>query len=73
MAASGGDAPTSPATQAAAAGTPKRMGLILARFDPVAVDAVGGRLLGHDPAQVACLRLVQGVLGDMTSTRIVEG
>ena len=54
-------------------GTPKRLGLILASFDPVAVDAVGSRLLGHDPGRIEYLKLAQGALGDMTGTRIVEG
>lgn len=53
-------------------GTPKKLGLILASFDPVAVDAVGSRLLGHDPGRIEYLKFTQGVLGDMTSTRIVE-
>ncbi len=46
-------------------GTPKRLGLILASFDPVAVDAVGSRLLGHNPAKIKYLALANGVLGDM--------
>ena len=54
-------------------GTPKRLDLILASFDPVAVDAVGSKLLGHDPARIEYLKLAQGVLGDMESTRILEG
>ena len=54
-------------------GTPKTLGLILASFAPVAVDAVGSRLLGHDPGRIEYLKLAQGVLGDMTSTRVVEG
>jgi uncharacterized protein (DUF362 family) len=54
-------------------GTPKKLGMILASFDPVAVDAVGSRLLGHDPGRIEYLTLAQGVLGDMTSTRVVEG
>jgi uncharacterized protein (DUF362 family) len=55
------------------AGTPKKLGLILASFDPVAVDAVGSELLGHDPRRIEYLKLAQGVLGDMTDIRIVEG
>ena len=54
-------------------GTPKKLGLILASFDPVAVDAVGSRLLGHAPGRIEYLKLAQGVLGDMTCARIVEG
>jgi uncharacterized protein (DUF362 family) len=54
-------------------GTPKNLGLVLASFDPVAVDAVGSRLLGHDPARIEYLKLAQGILGDMASLRILEG
>lgn len=54
-------------------GTPKSLGLILASFDPVAVDAVGSRLLGHDPRRIEYLRLANGVLGDMDNTHIIEG
>jgi len=54
-------------------GTPKNLGLILASFDLVAIDAVGSRLLGHDPDRIEYLTLAQGILGDMTSTRVVEG
>jgi len=53
-------------------GAPRKLGLILAGFDPVAVDAAGSRLLGHDPRQIEYLRLADGVLGDMGNTRIVE-
>ena len=55
------------------AGEPKKLGLILAGFDPVAVDAAGSRLLGHDPARIEYLQLAQGVLGDATNMRIREG
>lgn len=55
------------------AGTPKKLGLILAGFDPVAVDAVGSRLLGHDPARIEYLKLSQGLLGDMTNVKMIEG
>ena len=54
-------------------GTPRKLGLILASFDPVAVDAVGGRLLGHDPGRIEYLELGQGMLGDMTSIRVAAG
>ena len=47
------------------AGTPKRFDTILASFDCVAVDAVGSRMLGHDPAELEYLRLADGVLGDI--------
>jgi uncharacterized protein (DUF362 family) len=55
------------------AGTPRKIGLILASFDPVAVDAVSSSLLGHDPRQIEYLNLAQGILGDMTSPGILEG
>ena len=54
-------------------GTAQPMGLILAGFDPVAVDALGSRLLGHDPAQIEYLQLAQGRLGDMRDIRVLEG
>ncbi len=54
-------------------GTPRDIGLILAGVDPVAVDAVGSRLLGHDPRDLEYLTLSNGVLGDMDDITIVEG
>ena len=53
-------------------GRPRKLGLILASFDPVAVDTVGSRLLGHDPGQIEYLRLAQSVLGDADNTRLLE-
>ena len=55
------------------AGTWKRLNLILASFDPVAIDAVGSRLMGHDPSKIHYLTRAQGLLGDMTTIEIVEG
>lgn len=55
------------------AGTPRNLGLILAGLDPVAVDAVGSQLLGHDPRKIEYLRLANGVLGDMDNIEIIEG
>ncbi|MGD0089960.1 MAG: DUF362 domain-containing protein [Planctomycetota bacterium] len=55
------------------AGTPLKLGLLLASFDPVAVDAVGSELLGHDPRKIEYLRLANGVLGSMDNIRILEG
>lgn len=46
-------------------GTPKDIGLILASRDPVAVDAVGSRLLGHDPHRIKYLVMADGVLGHL--------
>jgi uncharacterized protein (DUF362 family) len=54
------------------AGTPKRLDLILASFDPVAVDAVGSELLGHDPRKLEYLRLANGVLGSMNNIRVLD-
>ena len=54
-------------------GTPKPLGLILASFDLVAVDAVGSRLLGHDPGSIEYLTLARDLLGDMSRIQVVEG
>jgi uncharacterized protein (DUF362 family) len=54
-------------------GTNKHLGLILASFDPVAVDTVGSELLGHDPRKIEYLTLANGVLGDMANIELVEG
>ncbi len=54
------------------AGTPRKLGLILASFDPVAVDAVGSELLGHDPRKIEYLRLSNGVLGEMDEIRLID-
>jgi len=54
------------------AGTPKRLGLILASFDPVAVDALGSQLLGHDPRKLEYLKLANGVLGSMDDIRVLD-
>jgi len=53
-------------------GTPVRHNLILAGFDPVAVDTVGSKLMGHDPAKIKYLTLAHGVLGSMDGIQIVE-
>jgi uncharacterized protein (DUF362 family) len=54
-------------------GTPKRLGLILVSLDCVAVDAVGSRLLDHDPRDLEYLTLATGRLGDMDNIRVLEG
>jgi uncharacterized protein (DUF362 family) len=46
-------------------GKKKHIGLILAGFDPVAVDAVGSQLLGHDPAWIHYLTTASPRLGSM--------
>lgn len=51
------------------AGTPRKLNKILAGTDPVAVDAVGTRLMGHNPEKVEYLRLAQQKgLGSMQKT-----
>jgi uncharacterized protein (DUF362 family) len=54
-------------------GRRRKLGLILAGFDPVAVDAVGSRLLGHDPKEIEYLALANGVLGSMDDLELLEG
>ena len=54
-------------------GTPKKLGLILAGFDPVAVDTVGSKLLGHDPKKLPYLTLSDGLHGKMDDIEIVTG
>ena len=54
-------------------GTRRDLGLILASFDPVAVDAVGSVLLGHDPKSIQYLTLADGLLGSLDDIDILEG
>jgi len=54
-------------------GTSKKLGLILASFDPVAVDTVGSKLLGHDPMRLPYLTLSDGLHGQMGNIEIVTG
>ncbi|MFH1616754.1 MAG: DUF362 domain-containing protein [Planctomycetota bacterium] len=54
-------------------GTEKHIGLILAGFDPVAVDTVGSRLLGHDPSKLEYLTLANGKIGSMENIEILAG
>ena len=53
------------------AGKKKHVNLILAGFDPVAVDAVGSQLLGHEPGWVHYLTAAEGRLGTMKDIQIV--
>jgi uncharacterized protein (DUF362 family) len=55
------------------AGRHKKIGLILAGFDPVAVDTVGSELLGHNPKKLPYLTLANGLLGNMDDIEIVNG
>ena len=52
-------------------GTAEKLGVILASFDPVAVDAVGSELLGHKAARIKYLKLANGLLGDMDNIEIL--
>ncbi|MBL7187218.1 MAG: DUF362 domain-containing protein [Phycisphaerae bacterium] len=54
-------------------GTPKKLGLILAGFDPVAVDTIGSELLGHNPKKLLYLTLSDGLHGQMDNIEIVTG
>lgn len=54
------------------AGTKKKIGMLLAGFDPVAVDAVGSELLGHNPKRIQYLKLADGLLGDMKDIEIIN-
>jgi len=53
------------------AGKKKHTNVILAGFDPVAVDAVGSQLLGHEPEWVHYLTLAEGRLGSRKDLQIV--
>ena len=55
------------------AGTKKNIGLILAGFDPVAVDTIGSELLGHNPERLDYLTLADGLLGSMKNIEILKG
>jgi uncharacterized protein (DUF362 family) len=54
------------------AGKKKKLGLILAGFDPVAVDTIGTQLLGHNPQELPYLTLSHGFLGDMDNIETVR-
>jgi uncharacterized protein (DUF362 family) len=47
------------------AGTPRKLGRILAGSDPVAVDAAASRLLGHEAREIEYLCLADGRLGSL--------
>lgn len=53
-------------------GTRRDLGLILASFDPVAVDAVGSALLSHDPKSIQYLTLANNLLGSLDNIEILE-
>ncbi len=54
-------------------GTPERLNTILASFDPVAIDAVGSRMLGHVPEHIEYLQLADGLIGSMEDIEVVTG
>jgi len=54
------------------AGKKKNIGLILAGFDPVAVDIIGSELLGHDPRRLPYLTLADGLLGSMDDIEVLQ-
>ncbi len=54
-------------------GKSKKLGLILASFDPVAVDAVGSELLGHEPKKIQYLTLANNMLGSLDNIEILNG
>ncbi len=54
-------------------GRHKKLGLILAGLDPVAVDAVGSELLGHNPKRIQYLTLANGLLGSLDDIEILQG
>jgi uncharacterized protein (DUF362 family) len=53
-------------------GRPVNIGLILASFDPVAIDTIGSRLLGHDPNELPFLTLANNLLGSMNDIEIIH-
>ena len=54
------------------AGTEEKLNLILASFDPVAIDALGSELLGHNPKNLEYLTLADGLLGEMDNVEIIS-
>ncbi len=54
-------------------GKPRNLGLILASFDPVAVDAVGSELLGHNPKKIQYLTLANNILGNLDNIEFFNG
>ncbi len=52
-------------------GTPLPLNTILAGFDPVAIDAVGSQMMGHEPASIEYLALANGPLGSMDDVQML--
>jgi uncharacterized protein (DUF362 family) len=55
------------------AGIHRNFGLILAGFDPVAVDTVDSELICHNPKKLPYLTLANGLLGNMDDIEIING
>ncbi len=55
------------------AGRHKNIALIPAGLDPVAVDTLGSKLLGHNPKKLEYLTLTNGRLGSMDNIEILNG
>lgn len=53
-------------------GTSLHLNTILASFDPVAVDAVGSEMLGHNPQEIEYLQLANGRIGSFEDIEIVS-
>lgn len=53
-------------------GRHKKLGLVLAGFDPVAVDTLGSELLGHNPKKMPYLTLSHGLHGSMQNIEIIS-
>jgi uncharacterized protein (DUF362 family) len=53
-------------------GRHRKIGLILAGFDPVAVDTIGSKLLGHDPKKMPYITLSHGRLGSMENIEVIN-
>jgi len=48
------------------------IGLILAGYDPVAIDTIGSELLGHNPKSLPFLTLAHNLLGSMTDYELIQ-
>ena len=54
-------------------GRADKCGLIMAGSDPVAADAVGAEVLGHEASEIKYLRLANGRVGSYEGIEIIEG
>lgn len=54
-------------------GRHEKMGLIIAGFDPVAVDTLASKMLGHNPKKMPYLTLSHGIHGSMENIEIISG